>query len=47
VTVNVDGFPETTEVGLAVMLTVGAGFGVTVTVALAEDFPPVPIATAV
>lgn len=42
-----DELPAVTEVGLAVMLTVGAGFGVTVTVAAAEVFPPGPVATAV
>jgi ABC-type methionine transport system permease subunit len=48
-TVNVDEFPETIEVGLATMVTVGAGFvaAVTVTVALAEALPPVPVAAAV
>jgi hypothetical protein len=47
VTVNVDEFPEVIEVGLAVMLTVGAAAGVTVTVAPAEAFPPAPVAVAV
>lgn len=47
VTVKVDEFPEMIEAGLAVMLTVGVGFGVTVTVALAEVFPPLPMALAV
>ena len=47
VTVKMVGFPEITEVGFARMLTVGAGFGVTVTVALAEFFPPGPVAAAV
>jgi hypothetical protein len=49
-TVKVDEFPETIEVGLAVMLTVGAAGGpggVTVTVAVAEVFPPAPVAVAV
>jgi hypothetical protein len=46
-TVKVDEFPEITEVGLAIMLTVGAGFAVTVTVELAEAFPPGPVAAAV
>jgi hypothetical protein len=47
VTVRVDEFPEMTDVGLAVILTVGAGFAVTVTVELAEAFPPGPVAVAV
>jgi hypothetical protein len=49
VTVKVDELPETIEVGFAMMLTVGAGFviEVTVTVAVAEVFPPVPVAAAV
>jgi hypothetical protein len=51
-TVKVDEFPETIEVGLAVMLTVGAAGGpggvtVTVAVAVAEVFPPAPVAVAV
>ena len=45
VTVKVDELPETIDVGLAVMMTVGAG--VTVTVALAEVLPPAPVAVAV
>jgi hypothetical protein len=40
-------FPETIEMGFAVMLTVGDTFAVTVTVAFAEAFPPAPVATAV
>jgi hypothetical protein len=47
VTVKVDAFPEMTDVGFAVMLTVGAGFAVTVTVARAEVLPPAPVAAAV
>jgi hypothetical protein len=47
VTVNVDVPPELMEAGLAPMLTVGSGFGVTVTVALADIFPPAPVADAV
>jgi hypothetical protein len=43
----VDEPPEVIEVGLAVMLTVGGGFEVTVTVTLAEVFPPSPFAVAV
>jgi phage shock protein PspC (stress-responsive transcriptional regulator) len=46
ITVSVEELPEVIDVGLAVMLTVGAGL-VTVTVALAEIFPPVPVAVAV
>jgi hypothetical protein len=46
-TFNVDEFPEVIEVGFAVMLTVAAGLEVTVTVALAEVFPPAPVAVAV
>jgi hypothetical protein len=45
-TVKVDELPEVIEAGLAVMLTVGAGFGVTVTVTVAEVFPPDPVAAA-
>jgi hypothetical protein len=47
VTVKADEFPETIDVGLAMMLTVGAGLEFTVTVALAEVFPPGPVAAAV
>jgi hypothetical protein len=49
VTVNVDELPDTIDVGLAVMVTVGAGFetAVTVTIAVAEVFPPDPVAAAV
>jgi hypothetical protein len=46
-TVKVDEFPEMIVVGTAMMLTVGAGFSVTVTVAAAEFFPPAPVALAV
>jgi hypothetical protein len=46
-TVNVDEFPEMTDAGFAMMLTVGAGLDVTVTVAVAEVFPPDPVAAAV
>jgi hypothetical protein len=47
-TVNVDEFPETIEVGFATMVTVGTGFVVTVTVALAGGaVPPAPVAAAV
>jgi hypothetical protein len=34
--------PATTEVGLALIVTVGGGTGVTVTLALAEVVPPAP-----
>ena len=48
VTVSVDELPELTEVGLAVMLTVGAAAaGTTVTVAVAVAVPPAPVAVAV
>jgi hypothetical protein len=43
----VDEPPETIEAGFAVMLTVGAGFGVTVRVVVAVTFPPAPVAVAV
>jgi hypothetical protein len=47
-TINVDEAPEATDVGLAVMLTVGGAAGAeTVTVAVAEIFPPAPVAVAV
>jgi hypothetical protein len=46
VTVNVEELPKVIEVGFAAILTVGAGL-VTVTVALAEVFPPAPVAVAV
>jgi hypothetical protein len=46
VTVSVEELPEVMDVGLAVMLTVGAAV-VTVTVAVADFFPPVPVAVAV
>jgi xanthosine utilization system XapX-like protein len=42
-----DELPEEMEAGLALMLTVGAGFEVTVTVALADVLPPAPVAVAV
>jgi hypothetical protein len=49
VTVKVEDPPEIIEVGLAVMLIVGAATtaGVTVTIAVAEAFPPLPVAFAV
>jgi hypothetical protein len=46
-TVKVAELPGAIEVGLAVMLTVGGGFEVTVTVTFAEALPPVPFAVAV
>ena len=45
VTVSVDGPPEATVVGLAMMPTVGAA--ATVTTAAAVVLPPVPVAVAV
>jgi hypothetical protein len=42
-----DELPDAIEVGFAVMLTVGGGFELTVRVALAEVFPPAPVAAAV
>jgi hypothetical protein len=47
VTVKMEELPEEMEAGFAVMLTVGGGFGVIVTVVLADVFPPVPVAAAV
>jgi hypothetical protein len=48
ITINTDDAPEAIDVGLAVMLTVGAtAGGSTVTVAVAEIFPPAPVAVAV
>jgi hypothetical protein len=48
ITINSDEAPEVIEVGFAVMLTVGAtAGGSTVTVAVAEIFPPAPVAVAV
>jgi hypothetical protein len=46
-TVNVDEFPAVMDAGFAVMLTVGAAAGTTVTVAVAEALPPAPVAVAV
>jgi hypothetical protein len=43
----VEELPEEIEAGFAVMLTVGGGLEVTVTVAFAELFPPAPVAVAV
>jgi hypothetical protein len=47
VTVKVAEPPEVIEVGSAVMVMVGGGLEVTATVALAEVFPPAPVAVAV
>jgi hypothetical protein len=47
ITVNVDELPELMDVGVAAMLTVGAAGATTVTVAVAEVFPPAPAAVAV
>jgi len=47
VTVNVDEVPEVIDCGDAAIVTVGAGFEVIVTVAVAVTFPPVPDAVAV
>jgi hypothetical protein len=46
-TVKTEELPETIDVGLAVMVTVGGGLGVTVRVAVAVTFPPAPVAVAV
>jgi hypothetical protein len=42
-----DELPDAIEVGFAVMLTVGGGFAPTVKIALADVFPPAPVAAAV
>jgi len=47
VTVSVDELPEAIEAGLAVMVTVGFVGGTTVTVAVADAVPPVPVAVVV
>jgi hypothetical protein len=47
VTDKADELPETIDVGFAVMLTVGAAGGTTVTVAVAEAVPPGPVAVVV
>lgn len=47
VTVNRDGFPATTVVGLAVISTVAIGLAATVTVAVAVVVPPDPTAVTV
>jgi len=49
VTVKMEALPEAMDVGFATMVTVAAGVetAVTVTVAVAEAFPPAPVAAAV
>jgi hypothetical protein len=48
VTVKVDELPETIEVGLAAIVTVGSGFGVIVRITGVEvAVPPGPVAVAV
>jgi hypothetical protein len=47
ITLKVDELPEFIEAGFATMATVGAAGGITVTVAVAEAFPPAPVAVAV
>jgi hypothetical protein len=47
VTVKIDELPELIEMGFAETVTAGAGFVVTVTIAIAEAFPPAPVAEAV
>jgi hypothetical protein len=47
VTVSVEELPELTEVGLALMLTVGAAGAITDTAAVADALPPAPVAVAV
>jgi hypothetical protein len=47
VTIKIDELPDVIEAGLAVMPMVGEGFAVTVTVAVAEVLPPIPVAEAV
>jgi hypothetical protein len=48
VTVKMDGFPAITEVGFAMMVTVGGGLeaAATVTIAVADAFPPALVADA-
>jgi hypothetical protein len=45
--VKLEEFPATIDAGFAAMMTVGAGFAVTVTMAVAEELPPAPVAVAV
>jgi hypothetical protein len=47
VTVKVDVLPETIEGGVAAMVTVGTGFALTVTAAVAVIVPPGPVAVTV
>jgi hypothetical protein len=47
VTVRMEELPAAMEAGLAEILTVGAGFGPIVTIALADAFPAAPVAVAV
>jgi hypothetical protein len=47
VTVNVDEPPTMNDVGFAEIVTVGAGYGFTVSFAVAVVDPPVPVAVAV
>jgi hypothetical protein len=47
VTVKVDELPEVIEMGLEAIVTVGAGFCATVTVAGDATVPPAPVAVAV
>ena len=46
-TVKMDELPGATEAGLAVIVTVGVGLGVTVMVVAAWILPPSPVAVAV
>lgn len=46
-TVKIDELPDVIEAGLAVIVTVGVGFGVTVIVVAAEVFASDPVAVAV
>jgi hypothetical protein len=43
----VDELPNVIDVGLAIIVMVGAEFEVTVTVAVDDDVPPIPVAEAV
>ena len=47
VTVKMAEPPDVIDVGLAVIVTSGAGFAVTVTIAVDETVPPAPVAAAV
>jgi hypothetical protein len=46
VTVKMAELPGVIDVGLAVIVTFGAGFAVTVTIAVDETVPPAPVAAA-